>query len=217
MTAIARIRSRYSERAEPQRTERRLELVFFALILLVILQMAWWMWSRAGDVAVTAVLPTKDSLQVIETSVTGAITAPQSLQLQARPLFWASRRPSAGNSIATRVRPENGKPSAGLKDLQVAGALGAGDQGQAIVLYKEKLMRLGIGDEVAGWSLQSVSMGEVVFVSGGARDAMRLSPLPIVAGAPAAPAASAPASGGAVSACRRRSYDVVRQHPTPQQ
>ncbi|EED31010.1 conserved hypothetical protein [gamma proteobacterium NOR5-3] len=195
MTLIDRLQSRYRVDANPERSERRLELVVIALLLVVLLQVLWWMFGRLGSVGVTAVAPAKDSLSVVDTRVTGAITAPQSLQLQSRPLFWASRRPEAKAPPPQKTKPGNNKPARRLEDLQVAGAVGAGDQGKAIIIYKDKLMRLGIGDKVGGWSLQSVSLGEVVFVSAGARDVRRLTPLPVIAAqtAPKAPAASAQA------------------------
>lgn len=202
MTALSRLQNRYRETAEPQRTERRLELVFLALLLVVFLQLLAWMWGRMGDASVAAVLPAKDSLRVIDAGASGAVTAAQSVEVQARPLFWPSRRPSENTGPRT-ARP-TGKPARGLDGLQVAGALGAGDQGKAIVIYKDKLMRLGIGDKIAGWTLQSVSMGEVVFVSATARDVRRLSPLPIAAAAVRdEPAVKAPSASVGASASPR--------------
>ncbi|MFT4768627.1 MAG: hypothetical protein ACI8RN_001764 [Glaciecola sp.] len=181
MMVFDRIRDRYQVDADPQRSERRLELVVVALLIVVLLQVLWWGFGRFAEVSVTAVEPARDSLRVIDAHVPGAITAPQSLQLQSRPLFWASRRPDATVAPLQKTQPGTQKAGRRLEDLQVAGAVGAGDQGRAIVVYKDKLMRLGIGDKVAGWSLQSVSMGEVVFVSAGARDVRRLTPLPVEA------------------------------------
>lgn len=199
MSVISGLQSRYLVTAEPQRTERRLELVFVAFLFVVLLQLLAWMWDRIGGASVAAVLPAKDSLRVIDAGVSGAVTAAQSVEVQSRPLFWASRRPS-GDVGPKNARP-TGKPARGLEGLQVAGAVGAGDQGKAIVIYKEKLMRLGIGDKVAGWTLQSVSLGQVVFVSATARDVRRLSPLPIVAAAAQEePVNRAPRVDGAVTA-----------------
>jgi len=186
MTLFTRMKSRYQVDVNPERSERRLELVLVALLVVVVLQVVWWVFGRFGEASVTAVEPARDSLRVVDTSVAGAITAPQSLQLQSRPLFWASRRPDAKLAPAQKANSGNQKPARRLEGLQVAGAVGAGDQGKAIVVYKDKLMRLGIGDKVAGWSLQSVSLGEVVFVSAGARDVRRLAPRPVVAAAVAA-------------------------------
>ena len=181
MSLINTIRDRYKTEAEPQRSERRLELVLLALILLVALQVLWWFFAFMANVTVPPVAPAHDSMRVVDVNITGAITAPQSLQLQSRPLFWASRRPDASAAPPVKAEPGNKKPARRLEDLQVAGAVGAGDQGKAIIVYKDKLLRLGIGDKVAGWSLQSVSLGEVVFVSAGARDVRRLTPLPVIA------------------------------------
>ncbi|WOJ93430.1 hypothetical protein R0135_16840 [Congregibacter variabilis] len=199
MTLITLIRNRYQVDANPERSERRLELAVIALLLVVLLQILWWMFGRFSEATVTAVEPAKDSLRVADATVTGAITAPQSLQLQSRPLFWASRRPNAKAAPPQKAAPGNGKPARRLEDLKVAGAVGAGDQGKAIIIHKDKLMRLGIGDTVAGWSLQSVSLGEVVFVSAGARDVRRLTPLPVIA-AQKAPAADSQASTAAAAA-----------------
>lgn len=181
MSVIDRVRHRYQGAAEPQRSERRFELILLVLILVVSLQVLWWVFVRMGNVSVAAVAPAEDSMRVIDAQATGAITASESQQLQSRPVFWASRRPDAKAAAPQQATPGNKKPARRLEDLQVAGALGAGEQGKAIIIYKDKLMRLGIGDKVAGWSLQSVSLGEVVFVSAGARDVRRLAPMPVIA------------------------------------
>lgn len=197
MSWFNHLRSRYLVDVEPQRSERRLELVFVALLLIVLLQISWWLLGGLRTATVTSLAPARDSLRVVDASVTGAITAPESLELQARPLFWASRRPNNKGYLVQPGAAQGDEASArGLKDLQVTGALGAGDQGQAIVMYKDKLMRLGIGDSVAGWTLQSVSLGQVVFVSAGGRDVRRLMPLPVVEGQQS-PSAQAQTPGGA--------------------
>ncbi|EAQ98316.1 hypothetical protein [Congregibacter litoralis] len=201
MTVIATIRDRYVDQAEPQRSERRLELVVIVMVLLIALQGVGWYLMHLSKVKVPAVAPADDSLRVIAVNAPQAITAPQSMQLQARPLFWASRRPNA--NVAVQPSPDaSGKPARRLEGLQVAGAVGAGEEGKAIVIYKDKLMRLGIGDRVAGWSLQSVSLGEVIFVSAGIRDVRRLTPRPVI-----------PAQRDAPEPARAAEDEVVRATP----
>ncbi|MDP5071424.1 MAG: hypothetical protein NWQ45_11045 [Congregibacter sp.] len=182
MSLFDALRNRYRVNAEPQRSQRRLELLLLALLLVVVLQVVWWLMNGLREPDVATVEPARDSLRVVDVNATGTISASQSLQLQSRPLFWVSRRPVVQVSAPSTADSGSGEsPARRLEDLQVTGALGAGDQGKAIVVYKEKRMRLGIGDSVAGWTLQSVGFGEVVFASAGARDVRRLMPLPVVA------------------------------------
>ncbi|WOJ96524.1 hypothetical protein R0137_14920 [Congregibacter brevis] len=209
MNVLEMARSRYSVQVEPQRSERRLELIVLALILVIGLQVVWWFLAHTSNVQVKAVAPAGDSLRVMDARAPGSITAPQSLQLQARPIFWASRRPNANAVAQQPVAGSTGKAARRLEGLQVAGAVGAGDQGKAIVIYKDKLMRLGIGDRVAGWSLQSVSLDQVVFVSAGLRDVRRLTPMPVVAAQKAAPAQTKQAASDVVRAAPQAAKAAV--------
>lgn len=222
MSFLSGLTARYRETEEPLRSERRLELFALALLAVVVLQLLALGTSSFGAATVTPVLPTDDSMRVEQPHESGSISASDSLQLQSRPVFWPSRRPSAAAVVSAPVEDvTNGTPARQLKQLRVTGVFGGGDQGGAIVAYKGKRMRLLIGDEIDGWSLLSVAPGEAVFASAGARDVRRLLPQPVVAAAPAAaeaaapppPAASAQSGGSAANAQQPQNQKKPAQRP----
>jgi hypothetical protein len=179
LISIGALRDRYRGNVEPERSQRYLELTALLLALLVVVQLLWLGLGALRESPVTPIEPARDSLRVLSAAGTGAITGPQSLELQSRPLFWASRRPAPGAGVMTSLQQlAELKPAGRLDELELTGVLGSGDQGTAIVSFKGKQMRLAIGDEVQGWALQSVSLGEAVFESAGARDVRRLLPQP---------------------------------------
>lgn len=175
--------SRYRLSHEPLRSERRIELMLVVLALLVLLQLLWWGVGVLREVPMTPVAPARDSLQVVEATGTGSISASQSLQLQSRPLFWGARRPTAPFEINAVDNEETaeGTPAKRLQNFRLTGLYGAGANGGAIVTYKGERTRLGVGDGIDGWTLLSVDADEAVFASAGAKDARRLLPLPVVA------------------------------------
>lgn len=182
MTASAGLFARYRVSSEPLRSQRRIELVLLCLSVLVVLQLVWLALGRVMDPSVSAVEPAPDSLRVAPVAAAGAITASQSLALQARPLFWAERRPNSAvfaNTIAEGTTSD-GRPARRLEKLELTGIFGAGEQSGALVTHKGKRLRLLVGDELEGWTLQSVTGGDVVFVSAGARDVKRLLAMPVV-------------------------------------
>ncbi|MEM1404586.1 MAG: hypothetical protein AAGG55_14710 [Pseudomonadota bacterium] len=195
MSTLATLSARYLQAHEPLRSERRLELVVLVLLAVVVLQLLALGASSVGGAAVTPVLPTSDSMRVEQPVEPGAISASESLQLQSRPVFWASRRATSTPSIETEVvEAGEGTPARQLQQLQVTGVFGGGEQGGAIVAYKGNRMRLLIGDEIDGWALLSVAPGEAVFASAGSRDVRRLLPQPVVAAASAGNRSASPAS-----------------------
>lgn len=189
MNLLSLLPARYQATTDPLRSERRIELVLVVLGAVVLLQLLWWGLGMLRDPGVVSVAPARDSLQVVSARDSGSISASQSLGLQARPLFWGSRRPLApvvANEVASSSAG-NGKPARRLEGFQLTGLFGAGENGGAIVTYKTERTRLSVGDEIDGWTLLSVNAEEAVFVSAGARDARRLMPLPVIAtSAPAA-------------------------------
>jgi hypothetical protein len=182
LISIAALRDRYRGNVEPERSQRYLELTALLLALLVVVQLLWLGLGALRESSVTPIEPARDSLRVLSAAGTGAITGPQSLELQSRPLFWASRRPSDTVVVAgPGDQSSDLAPAPRLENLQLLGALGAADEGAAIVSFKGKTMRLAVGDDIDGWVLQSVSLGQAVFVSAGVRDVRRLLPQPVLA------------------------------------
>jgi hypothetical protein len=187
--SIANLRQRYRDNKEPERSLRYAELLALLLLLLVALQLLWLGGSALGTPAVTPVEPARDSLRVVSPVSTGAVSAAQSQLLQSRPLFWPSRRPLVSDVEEPEQVTEAPQvaPVRRLNELNLLGALGAGEQGAAIVSYKGKIMRVAVGDDIDGWTLQSVAIGEAEFVSAGQRDLRRLLPQPVVAVRPEQP------------------------------
>ncbi|MFK7831533.1 MAG: hypothetical protein AB8B57_17300 [Congregibacter sp.] len=188
MNLVSLLPVRYRASVEPLRSVRRIELVLLLLLILVVLQVLWWGFAALREERVTPVAPARDSLRVLGTNSSGSISASQSLQLQSRPLFWGSRRPTApveANEVLNE-QTADGKPSRRLENFQLTGLFGAGARGGAIVAHKGERTRLSVGDEIDGWTLLSVSAEEAVFVSAGVRDARRLLPLPVVSITPPA-------------------------------
>jgi hypothetical protein len=186
--SIASLRQRYRDNQEPERSLRYAELFSLVLLLLVALQLLWLGGSALGTPSVMPVEPARDSLRVVSPVSSGAVSAAQSQLLQSRPLFWASRRPlvSVVEEPKQVAEASQTAPANRLKGLNLLGALGAGEQGAAIVSYKGKVMRVAVGDDIDGWTLRSVAIGEAEFVSAGQRDLRRLLPQPVVAARPEA-------------------------------
>lgn len=195
MISIASLRQRYRDNEEPERSLRYMELLALALLFLVMLQLLWLGLGALGTPSITAVEPARDSLRVVSPGSTGAVSGVQSQQLRSRPLFWASRRPlvSAAQEAEQVVESSQSAPAVRLQGLSLLGALGAGEQGAAIVSYKGKVLRVAVGDDIDGWTLRSVAIGEAEFVSADQRDLRRLLPQPVVAARPDA----RPAGGNA--------------------
>lgn len=181
MIAMSSFLDRYRAPENPQRILRRLELALIGALLVAVLQLLWIVFGSLRPAPVKAVPPAANSLQVVQGMTSESVTGPMSLQLQSRPLFWPSRRPDGPVMAIEESSVDGGTPARRLEDLQLVGLIENGSQGTAIVQYKEQRMRLGIGDDLQGWSLLSVANGEAVFVSAGARDIRRLQPQSVAA------------------------------------
>ena len=190
---VASLRARYNVLEEPLKTERRIELVVVVLAIATLLLLLLVIGRFLFSAAVRPVEPALASLRVAELRKPGAVNSQQSLLVQARPLFWDSRRPldplpDAEELAAARRERGNGAPAEALKQLKVSGILENGDASRVIVSIKGEQRRLSLGDDVEGWSLVEVRPGEAVFASGGRRDVRRLTPMPVVAASMPSPA-----------------------------
>ena len=180
MTNLSHVLTPFSQTSSPYRGERRLALVAAGLIVFIGLQLLWLGVTSLLSAGVKPIPPTIESLRVEPLETPRAITATDSLQVQARPLFWQSRRPTSAPTSSFQDDDElRSAASRELKQLEVTGVFGAGDLSGAIIAHKGERMRLLVGDEVEGWTLISVDPDQVVFASAGARDVRRLQSLPI--------------------------------------
>jgi hypothetical protein len=179
VSLLASVKARYTPAADPLRTERRVELVVVVLLLLLLLQLLWAGGRLLLARDITPVAPAPDSLRVAGLPTPAVVSAEDSAAVQARPLFWAERRPVEGSLSVVDAEAEaagNEKTAPKMKDVALLGVFGSGDNGGAIVAVKGKQRRVTVGEAVEGWRLQSVAANEAVFVSGGERNARELLP-----------------------------------------
>ena len=178
---IAAIRRRYRDAQEPLRSERRVELLLIALAGVVALQLMAFAWHYIASRTTPSIAPAADSLLVAERLGPGSIGAAQSRMLQARPVFWASRRP-VPEALLSEQAPAAVDAQA-LEDFALTGVLAAGAQGQALVTHKGTSLRLAIGESIEGWTLAQVMSDTAVLVSAGGREVYTLAPVAIPEGA----------------------------------
>lgn len=179
MIALQRLRDRYGVSANPLHSERRVELAVVVLAVILLLQLLWAGSRILLGGNVQPVAPAADSLMVAEVPRPQSVDAKDSAEVQARPLFWAERRPtdvlaSAAREEAAAAQDERAAPK--MKDVALLGVFGSGKTGGAIVAVKGKQERVAVGDTVQDWRLQEVAANRAVFVSGGARDERELLP-----------------------------------------
>ena len=188
---------RYKVSREPLRSERRVELVVVALALVILLQLLLLGARYLSPVAIDPLPPAPDSLSVRALADAAGVTSEQSLVLQARPVFWDSRRPLDPVDGAMAGEPSGAQAPAGaLRGLSVSGILAMGDASRVLVNYKGRQQRLAIGETLDGWTLAEVRPGEVVFASKGTRDVRRLLQLPVTDGGVSPDSGVAPAGTG---------------------
>ena len=182
---IAAIRRRYRDVQEPLRSERRVELLLIALAGVVALQLIAFAWHYIGGRTTPSIAPAADSLLVAQRLGPGSISAAQSRMLQARPVFWASRRPvpEALLSEPAPAAEDTAVDAQALEDFALSGVLAAGAQGQALVTHKGASLRLAIGEAIEGWTLTQVLPDTAVLVSASGREVYTLAPVAIPEGA----------------------------------
>jgi len=184
---IERLRKRYAVPHEPLRSERRVELAVLVLALFVVLQLLILLGRYVATGQVRAVPPAPDSLSLVSRRQVVTPTPQQSLEVLARPVFFASRRPAdpLAEGLAAETEEGSAKKAGTLQGLKVLGILENGDRSRVIVSFRGEQQRLLKGESIDGWQLIDVSPGRVVLESGDRRDERRLSPMPVVAAAPA--------------------------------
>ncbi len=158
--------SRYRVADNPQKTERRVELVFLAVLLLLVLWIALGFMGYAASGAPDPVAPASDSLQVKRLTLEEPLTPESSAAMLARPLFWQERRPFEAAPVVT-TKPTTQKKVAKLDGVQLHGVFGASDSLGIIATVDGKLGRITPGDTVKGWQLQSFKDGVASFTNSG--------------------------------------------------
>lgn len=225
MNWLTSLKLRYAGLEPPLKTERRVELALLVFLLIVLLQLIGFTVGKLTSPSIDPLPPAADSVRVTALVTEEAVSSVDSLRMQTRPLFWPDRRPEA--EVTAAPDPDeatSGAPARSLQKFELTGVFGGGDSGGAIVTYKGNRQRLLVGDEIDGWTLLSVSPGEVVFTSAGVRDVRRLTQVPVRADAVAtapratasepAQAASSPASRASGSRAKTTTTKPNATKPT---
>lgn len=212
--------ARYRENANPLRSQRRVELAVLVLALMLCAQL---LYSGARLAMLSAPEPVPlaaDALSVGQIIAAQGISAEQRGEIVARPLFWQSRRPQEDIAAVTRDDGAHGKVGK-LKGIRLLGVFGAGETAGAIVQQEKSKKRILLGEEINGWTLESVEPNRVTFSSGGRSGALLLRARPVTAGtagqAPvkAPPAKSGPAKAGPVNQGAAGSVSRKPAKPAP--
>lgn len=192
MTPFSSLTSRYRVQQDPLRSERRVELACLVLLLILLLQLAWVAARALLPPTPAPVEPAASSLTVADQLARRAVSPQASAELRERPLFWEGRRAVA--AADAEVVPVQSGRAPRLKDVRLLGVFGAGDSGGIIALVQNKQQRVQVGEELSGWTLQTVTADGATLVNDGDTeilDLQRSSGSIIVAEPAAAPAAAA--------------------------
>jgi hypothetical protein len=205
VTLLNAVTARYTQASEPLRTERRVEILAVLVLLLIGLQLLSLAAGSLFERRIDPVLPTPDSLQIADATGMARVEAGDTRDLLARPLFWVSRRPEQGALVEPEIEEVQASGSAApkLKELRITGVFGAGAAGGAIVNYRGQLRRVRVGEELDGWTLDSVSPTAVSFASAGVVDSRDLLPASLSAIEGAAAEGASEGSGAASPAAQQ--------------
>lgn len=174
MGGVSQILSRFRASSDPLRSERKVELAALVLTIVLILQVVHGVVSLSLSSQPSAILPAPDSLQIGALHGAGLVTAQQSNDLRARPVFWSTRRPVSGDStVAVVSKPQAAKKNE-LDAVKVLGVIGSGESAVVIALVKGEKKRILLGGKVVGWTLESTRNGEAMFTSSGRSQSLKL-------------------------------------------
>ncbi|MEP0202297.1 MAG: hypothetical protein ABJ084_15600 [Halioglobus sp.] len=174
MKSLDELVSRYRAGENPLKAERRVELVALALLLLLILQIAFGLVSLVRASSVAPVLPSQDVLTVSRLEQVVRVKADARNEIVSRPLFWPGRSPVVAAEVLV-TQPNTAKVvEQKLKGVRVVGIYGSGTSGGAILHVKKAKLRVAIGGEVEGWKLEAVGPGSARFVKDAAIEELKL-------------------------------------------
>jgi hypothetical protein len=168
MAALDSIMNRYRGLANPQLSDRRVELVAVILTGIMVALLLFGLLRLALPSQHGAIAPTADSLVVSELPNAGVVSPQLSSQVRARPVFWPSRRPVyAGEEQPIAAQEAGAAAPSALDQVELRGIFGGGDSAGIIALVKGKKKRVMLGDKVVGWKLDSIDGYSVTFVDRG--------------------------------------------------
>ncbi len=173
MSGWRALRERYTQSADPLRTQRRLELVALLLGLFICLQLVAGFIGLAVSTGPGAIEPAADSLRVPAVSAPAVVAAAERNEIISRPLFWVGRRPI--EVVAAIKDPDAARGgNVELKEVKLVGLFGGGETAGAIVLVKGKKQRILRNESLEGWTLETIGPEEAVFTRGARREALGL-------------------------------------------
>jgi len=169
------------------RLTRRLGLAALTFALGAALWLEWEHGERV-TIAAVAVAPAPSLPPTPSAQADPAYTLPPLeayRAIEARPLFWASRRPIAAAEGA----------AAAPSDLALLGVVEGKGETVALIRHGQppRVERVHEGATVEGWTVTKVALGGVVLVNGGTEAELKPKAAPPTVTAPAAGAKPAPA------------------------
>ena len=174
MTWLSTVRERYSVTTNPLRSERKIELIALLLGLVLCFQVLYSGIRYAQIPEFDAVAPAQDALTISQIRALAGVSTGQSEQIRSRPLFWESRRPVEPVAVTDKAEDSRVKKEGKLKDVTLLGVFGGGATAGIIVKVKDKKRRILLGEEIEGWTLESVQANKVVFSAGGRTKKLQL-------------------------------------------
>ncbi len=199
MKPIDKLIQRYRATENPLKAERRLELLLVALVCALLLMVLLGVLGSGRSAGVAAIAPAADALAPVAAASPEIPSLEQSAEMEGRPLFWASRRPVnvaavKPKPVQEKVAPKPASSAKRLKKVQLLAVLSQGDESVAIFLAEGKRYRLKVGEEVQGWTLESVDAFGMSLRSGAEIQRVELerrqvagNPLPVQPAATVAP------------------------------
>ena len=175
MNVLQALQTRYRVAADPQRTERRIELLVLVLCLVLCLQLIYGVSRLLLLSDPQPKSPADGALRVRNVAQYQSVTDEESAEIRARPVFWVTRRPA--DAIAATVVSNKPKAAAPVKKIQgvkLVGMFGDGDTAGIILIVKGKKQRIMVGQEVDSWTFDSVEPGRAIFTSAGKREVLVL-------------------------------------------
>lgn len=165
--------SRYKVSGNPLATERRIELVVLLLALLLALQLIYSFLRLLFLSAPEPIIPAAESLAFSDVISVQIVSAVESNEIVARPLFWPSRRPLDAVAIVEEAI-DDGKLSTELASVSLTGVFGGGESAGIIAVVDDKKHRVLVGGKLFDWTLDSMGLDHAVFVRAGKKERLEL-------------------------------------------
>jgi len=174
---VAAFGNRYRASTDPLATERRVELVAVSISAILLLQLLYSGLRLSFLSEPEPIAPSLDLLAEGTATKVESVDPALSEEIRNRPLFWASRRPLIAQSQVIEGTVEGESAVKGeLDKVQLVGIFGAGESAGIITLVKGKKRRILVGEDIDGWTLDSVEPGRAVFKDKGRSRELMLKP-----------------------------------------